>query len=59
MSKVTIKFWHEESKSYQDENDGEGRLVVNSDLSVDQISDRFQWGTDFEPHFYKDGERIA
>lgn len=24
MSKVTIKFWHEESKSYQDENDGEG-----------------------------------
>lgn len=33
--------------------------MVNSDLSVDQISDRFQWGTDFEPHFYKDGERIA
>lgn len=59
MSSIEIKFWSEEFKAYQNEKECGGRLVVNSDLSVDHITERFQCGTDLVPHFYLDGERVA
>lgn len=60
MSKVTIKFWDKEKKIYDETKN----YVVNEagspwhvyggmDAQLDEVDDFI------EPHFYKDGERIA
>lgn len=59
MSKVTIKFWDKKKKQYE----GKEWLVIDDDGDIFDIhrgEDIFESLTDlYEPHFYKDGERIA
>lgn len=59
MSKVTIKFWYNEGNRYIDEESEDGRFVVGSDLVVYHTTPWSCANTDLEPHFCKDGERIA
>lgn len=57
MSKVTIKFWDKEYGEY----DHEEWLAIDSNGDI-YVIDGFYEGTLnnlYEPHYYKDGKRIA
>ena len=64
MSKVTIKFWNVEKGKYEDDSqwiaidrDGDIILISDAEYSDDFTVEVITSG--IEPHFYKDGERIA
>lgn len=61
MSKVTIKFWDVERREYAPDSLSENLLVnEKGDVFIDVDSGlSYPVGGDFEPHFYKDGKRIA
>lgn len=58
LGKVTIRFWDSIDGKYEEDF---GHLLVDSELNV--VVDEGDYGTyrakHLEPHFYKDGERIA
>ena len=61
MSKVTIKFWNIEKQQYDEYWD----YYLNEYMSVYRVESSEYYGDylelmeSIEPHFYKDGERIA
>lgn len=61
MGKVTIKFWNVDRQEYAPDFLSEN-LLLNEKGDVFADIDNglaYPTGNDFEPHFYKDGERIA
>lgn len=64
MSKVTIKFWNSDNNTYETDDDF---LIVESDGNVARLgsygpSDGLAFedvDECIEPHYFKDGERIA
>ena len=60
MNKIEIRFWDIEKNNYFDESSLSygSRLMVDQKKGVWLVSANCLLGTDLEPHFYKDGERI-
>jgi len=61
MNKITIKFWDVERQEYVPDTLSEN-LLVNEKGNVFVDTDdglAHSAGGNFEPHFYKDGKRIA